>query len=181
MSTGFVICSVCHREVHQTGDRAIRNGWIHCEDGAAICEDAHAQYPATRADIKGAFCGCDGPPPVDLSADDLRAVAGVDVASGDDYTSTVPVQRTPDGRLAIDHVKGYFRSDRDATRPDTSIPRMHSRLRTGVATTEAAMAGRFAGDNGRLNQARAFLKRAKKSDVRRKMEKRTRKANRRRR
>lgn len=53
------------------------------------------------------------------------------------------------------------------------------RLQTGVATTRAAMKG-WIGNHGRVNQARAFLKRAAKSDQRRKLEKASRKKNRRR-
>lgn len=47
--------------------------------------------------------------------------------------------------------------------------------RTAVERTQAAIAGHWQGNNGRINQARAFLKRAKKSDARRRMEKATRK------
>jgi hypothetical protein len=50
---------------------------------------------------------------------------------------------------------------------------------TAVERTEAAITTQWAGDKGRINQARAFIKRAKKSDARRRMEKATRKRNRR--
>lgn len=184
MGTGLVICSRCQREIHQDGDRDLRNGWQHCEDGTPICEDSGTRYPSTRSEIRGRYCGADGPAPADdsLTETELRKLAeasGVDY--GIDARSGHKVAIVGNRPLAIDHLKGYFRSDRDATRPDTTVPKMHRPLVTGVATTEAAMAGRFKGDNGRLNKAAAFLKRAKKSDVRRKMEKRTRKANRRRR
>jgi hypothetical protein len=49
---------------------------------------------------------------------------------------------------------------------------------TAVERTLAAMNGRWAGDNGRLNQARAFIKRAKRSDAKRRAEKASRKRNR---
>lgn len=52
------------------------------------------------------------------------------------------------------------------------------RPQSAVERTLAAMNTQWRGDNGRLNQARAFIKRAKKSDARRRMEKATRKRNR---
>lgn len=50
---------------------------------------------------------------------------------------------------------------------------------TAVQRTEAAIRDRWQGNNGRINQARAFIKRAKKSDHRRRQEKASRKRNRR--
>jgi len=62
MSTGLVICSNCHRVVHQTDD-----GWFHCgvaaHDVTPRCEGAHAVYPARREDISGRVCESDGPAP----------------------------------------------------------------------------------------------------------------------
>jgi hypothetical protein len=49
---------------------------------------------------------------------------------------------------------------------------------TAVQRTEAAIREQWQGDNGRINQARAFIKRAKKSDAKRKREKASRKRNR---
>lgn len=57
--------------------------------------------------------------------------------------------------------------------------RVLPRLQSGVATTEEAMKS-WVGNKGRTNQAKAFLKRAKKSDARRRIEKATRKKMRRR-
>lgn len=51
---------------------------------------------------------------------------------------------------------------------------------TAIERTRSAIAEKWAGDNGRINQAHAFIKRAKKSDARRRIEKATRKKNRRR-
>jgi hypothetical protein len=51
---------------------------------------------------------------------------------------------------------------------------------TAVERTLAAIHNTWEGNNGRINQARAFVKRAKKSDARRRIEKATRKKNRRR-
>jgi hypothetical protein len=50
---------------------------------------------------------------------------------------------------------------------------------SAVQRTEAAIHEKWQGDNGRINQARAFIKRAKKSDAKRKREKAARKRNRR--
>lgn len=52
---------------------------------------------------------------------------------------------------------------------------------SAVERTKAAIREKWSGDKGRQNQAHAFIKRAKKSDARRRMEKATRKKNRRRR
>lgn len=49
---------------------------------------------------------------------------------------------------------------------------------TAVARTLAAIREQWQGNNGRINQARAFIKRAKKSDRRRRQEKASRKRNR---
>lgn len=62
MSTGMVICSACKRELHQDGDKAIQNGWIHCPDKTAMCIGAHAEYPKSPSDIKGPWCGRDDEP-----------------------------------------------------------------------------------------------------------------------
>lgn len=58
MSYGVVMCSVCQREVHQSGSWPNR-AWAHCEDGSAICEGARAAYPRTPAELKGEWCGAD--------------------------------------------------------------------------------------------------------------------------
>jgi hypothetical protein len=65
MSTGLVICSVCHKEVHQDGPQ---HTWRHCSrfhDWTPICEGGHPIYPVVRQDIVGLFCQADGfaPPP----------------------------------------------------------------------------------------------------------------------
>lgn len=62
MSTGLVICSGCHREVHQGATRSDGARWYHCEDRSAMCRGATAIYPRTRQDIKGNYCGADEPP-----------------------------------------------------------------------------------------------------------------------
>lgn len=59
MSYGIVICSVCDREVHQDGDKGIRNGWRHCESGAVICIGGQAIYPDSESQIVGRWCGRD--------------------------------------------------------------------------------------------------------------------------
>ena len=50
---------------------------------------------------------------------------------------------------------------------------------SAVARTERAIREQWSGNRGRINQAHAFIKRAKKSDARRRREKASRKANRR--
>jgi hypothetical protein len=67
MSTGIVICSTCHREVHQDGDRDLRNGWLHCENGLPICIGASAVYPDSVGDIAGRWCGRDAATPTGSS------------------------------------------------------------------------------------------------------------------
>lgn len=54
------------------------------------------------------------------------------------------------------------------------------RPETAVERTERAMKERWAHDEGRKNQARAFINRARKSDHKRRVEKQSRKRNRRR-
>lgn len=54
MSTGIVVCSVCYREVHQTG-----GGWTHCEYGLPICAGAKPVYPGNVKRIVGKWCGRD--------------------------------------------------------------------------------------------------------------------------
>lgn len=61
MSTGIVICSICKRELHQSGDRAIENGWMHCEDRTPRCSDGSAVFPESTAEIVGKWCGMDDP------------------------------------------------------------------------------------------------------------------------
>ena len=63
MSTGFVICGACKREVHQDGLKDVQRGWRHCEDKTPLCEDAHADYPMTHGEIRGRYCEADGPAP----------------------------------------------------------------------------------------------------------------------
>lgn len=60
MSTGFVVCMACKREVHQTGSH---HTWLHCEDGTPRCEGAVSIYPTAWWDIKGTYCEADGPAP----------------------------------------------------------------------------------------------------------------------
>ncbi len=65
MSTGLVICSVCHKEVHQDGlrDSSGKTEWRHCSrfhGWTPICANAHAIYPRHRAEIVGMFCQADG-------------------------------------------------------------------------------------------------------------------------
>jgi hypothetical protein len=87
--------------------------------------------------------------------------------------------RTAAGVLGILSAAGRIADTRDlSVRVE---PPAENKRETAVARTQAAIAGKWAGDNGRINQARAFLGRAKKSDARRRQEKASRKANRRRR
>jgi hypothetical protein len=65
MSSGLVMCSACHREVHQDGlrDAQGRGTWRHCSrfhGWTPICEGAHAMYPETRLAISGLYCQADG-------------------------------------------------------------------------------------------------------------------------
>lgn len=63
MSWGTVICSICHREVHQTGpldQLTKRHGWQHCEDKSAMCDGAQAVYPKSVSEVQGKWCGADG-------------------------------------------------------------------------------------------------------------------------
>lgn len=74
MSYGIVICSVCHREVHQDG---LCQSWTHCEDKSPRCEGANSIYPSSPADIKGEWCGKDAGPdgiPDNFKANKVRAV-----------------------------------------------------------------------------------------------------------
>ena len=72
MSTGLVICSVCHKEVHQDGprDKATGNGtWRHCSrfhSWTPICDKGKAIYPDTREQIRGLFCQADGLAPASI-------------------------------------------------------------------------------------------------------------------
>ena len=59
MSWGLVICSVCKREVHQSGPKDRENGWEHCEDRTPRCHEGQSQYPAVAEDIAGKWCGAD--------------------------------------------------------------------------------------------------------------------------
>ena len=73
MSTGIVVCSVCHHEVHQNGpdievtgirgDVYKKGTWTHCAGGpmtpgTPICSNAHPEYPTERP--IGMYCGADG-------------------------------------------------------------------------------------------------------------------------
>lgn len=60
MSCGIVVCSQCNHEIHQDGDRSIRNGWRHCEDRSSICIGASAVFPISESSIRGEWCGRDG-------------------------------------------------------------------------------------------------------------------------
>lgn len=69
MSTGLVICSVCLREVHQDGDRAIRNGWRHCgrrdaRGVSVICDGGIAVFPGPADRVNGPACEMDGTLPL---------------------------------------------------------------------------------------------------------------------
>ena len=60
MSSGLVICSVCHVEVHQDGPT---HTWRHCSrfhNWTPLCEGGKAMYPDTREQISGLFCQADG-------------------------------------------------------------------------------------------------------------------------
>lgn len=57
MSYGIVICSKCHREVHQDGPE---HSWRHCEDKTPRCNDADSIYPDSSTNIVGKFCARDG-------------------------------------------------------------------------------------------------------------------------
>jgi hypothetical protein len=59
MSSGLMICSRCRREVHQDGPKNIANGWRHCVDRTPRCFAGSSEYPASRAEIVGPFCGAD--------------------------------------------------------------------------------------------------------------------------
>jgi len=52
------------------------------------------------------------------------------------------------------------------------------KAKTALERTESAIHTKWIGDSDRINQDRAFIKRAKKSDKRRKIEKKSRKRNR---
>ena len=62
MSTGFVVCSECHREVHQDWSGGPRD-WYHCEDETPRCDGATSEYPRGPDDVRGSWCGMDGAPP----------------------------------------------------------------------------------------------------------------------
>lgn len=64
MSAGLVMCSACHREVHQ---RMFTHEWYHCEDGTPRCKGATSVY-ATREQIVGRACFADDPDPPHRSA-----------------------------------------------------------------------------------------------------------------
>jgi len=59
MSTGLVICSKCRREVHQDGPKEHEKGWRHCEDKSSRCAGAQSDYPVSRTEIVGRWCGQD--------------------------------------------------------------------------------------------------------------------------
>ena len=55
MSTGIIICSICHRELHQQSDRS----WYHCEDATPECKPGQHEYAGKLSRIKGKWCGAD--------------------------------------------------------------------------------------------------------------------------
>lgn len=59
MSSGLVICSTCKREIHQKRELGSMV-WRHCDDGSERCDGAWSEYPASRAEIVGKYCGRDG-------------------------------------------------------------------------------------------------------------------------
>ena len=62
MSTGIVICSTCKREVHQDGPfdpKTNAYSWTHCEDKTPRCEGATSDWPVSKDEIKGKWCGAD--------------------------------------------------------------------------------------------------------------------------
>lgn len=61
MGCGIIICSVCSREIHQTGPKMYegRRGWTHCEDRTPMCIGGKPAYPHSKRDIVGLWCGCD--------------------------------------------------------------------------------------------------------------------------
>lgn len=62
MSTGLVICDICHREVHQDGpvDANGRATWRHCNDKtpASDCVKAQVRY-GSREEVVGKACFAD--------------------------------------------------------------------------------------------------------------------------
>ena len=63
MSTGMVVCSICHCECHQRGDKSVQRGWVHCDDRTALCHGATVVYPRDASEVRGKYCACDGPLP----------------------------------------------------------------------------------------------------------------------
>ena len=52
------MCSVCRREIHQTGTALNRHGWTHCEDGTDQCKHGERDW-AQAGEPKGKWCGAD--------------------------------------------------------------------------------------------------------------------------
>lgn len=59
MSYGVVVCSHCHREVHQARDREQRLYWYHCQDRTRLCQDAQAAHAKSKSLIVGPACMAD--------------------------------------------------------------------------------------------------------------------------
>lgn len=62
MSTGFVMCSACRREIHHTGYLDKKGGWFHCEDRSPRCQGGTTEYPRDVLEVVGPWCGRDGKP-----------------------------------------------------------------------------------------------------------------------
>lgn len=58
MSRGVVVCSICRREIHQTGTPLNEWAWTHCEDGTPQCKHGERDY-AAPGEPQGRWCGRD--------------------------------------------------------------------------------------------------------------------------
>jgi len=59
MSQGIVVCSICRREIHQSGtEQNPKWGWVHCEYGTDQCKGGERDY-AQPGEPKGKWCGVD--------------------------------------------------------------------------------------------------------------------------
>lgn len=59
MSCGIVVCSLCRREIHQTGTpQNPQWEWTHCDDGTPQCPHGERDW-ARAGEPKGKWCGRD--------------------------------------------------------------------------------------------------------------------------
>ena len=71
MSTGLVVCSICHREVHQDGPE---HSWTHFNDQSPRCEGAEILYAASLRKGARAIVTAQGSYPFGLMAASLPVV-----------------------------------------------------------------------------------------------------------